>query len=149
MTIKNITEDLKVHPTRKYNKRLLSRIEYIALHHSGGGGTIEQYAEYHVSKGWPGIGYHYVIDKLGNIFQTNYIDTISYNVGPQNPKVIGICVKGNYDKEKLTEKQKQALINLIGLLRVIVGYKPVKGHYEFKATDCPGQDIKDFIKLLN
>jgi len=149
MTIKNITENLEKHPTRVYNKRMLSRIEYIALHHSGGGGTIEQYAKYHVSKGWPGIGYHYVINKEGEIFQTNYIDTVSYNVGPQNPKVIGICVKGNYDKETLNQKQKDALVYLVSLLRVIVGYKPVKGHYEFKATDCPGKDIKEFIKYLN
>lgn len=149
MVIHDITDDLPVHPTRKYNRRYISRIESIVLHHSGGVGSPESFANYHISKGWPGIGYHYVINKEGTIYQTNRIDTISYNVGPENPRVVSICVIGNYDNKLLSFTQKESILDLVNLLRVLLGNKPVKGHKEFKATDCPGKDIMEFIKTLN
>lgn len=149
MMIKDITDKLPVHAKRKYGKRYLDKIQYIVLHHTGGDGTIEAFARYHVSKGWPGIGYHYVIDENGTIFQTNRIDTVSYNVGGHNTKVVGISVIGNYDEQVLNPCQKGAIEDLILLLRVILGNKPVKGHNEFSATACPGKSITEFIKTLN
>jgi len=149
MMIKDLVDELPKHPYRKYGKRFLSKIEYIVLHHTGGEGTIEGFAKYHVSRGWPGIGYHYVIDKNGSVNQTNRIDTISYNVGGHNTKVLGISVIGNYEEDVLTEQQKIAVEDLVLLLRKLVGYKPVKGHHEFRPTLCPGKNIKEFIKTLN
>jgi len=150
MTIKDLTDSLAKHPSKRYNKRYLERIKSIALHHSGAAtGSPQSFATYHVSQGWPGIGYHYVIDKEGNIYQTNRLDTISYNVGPLNGEVVGICVIGNYDKETLNEAQKTSIIDTVNLIRLIVGHKPVKGHKEYKSTDCPGKNIIEFIKNLN
>lgn len=149
MMINDITDELPKHSYRTYGKRYLDKIEFIALHHTGGNGTIKGFAKYHVSKGWPGIGYHYVIDRNANIHQTNRIDTVSYNVARTNSKVIGIAVIGNYDDQVLTIQQKVAIEDLVKLLRSLIGHKPVKGHGEFKATDCPGKHIREFIKELN
>lgn len=149
MMIRDLTDELPKHAWRKYSKRYLDKIDYIVLHHTGGDGTIKAFANYHISKGWPGIGYHYIIDKEGNIYQTNRIDTISYNVGGKNSKVIGIALIGNYEREKLSECQKDSIESLVFLLRTFTGNKPVVGHFELKSTICPGKYIKEFIKKLN
>ena len=68
------------------------------IHHSAtDDGSPEAYARYHVqTRGWPGIGYHFVIQKDGGIYQTNRLDTISYHVSGQNTNSIGICGTGKW-----------------------------------------------------
>lgn len=147
--INDLVSNLPVNSKRKYSKRHLSDIEYIIIHHTAGGGTPESIARYHVSVGWPGIGYHYLINDKGEIFQTNRIDTVSYNVGGKNKDVIGIALIGNFETKKLTETQKSSIKNLVELLRVFVGPVKVKGHNDLANTLCPGKHIKQFIIDLN
>jgi len=149
MMIKDISTILPKHSYRKYAKRYLSDIKYIVLHHTVGNSTAESFARYHVSKGWPGIGYHFLIDNEGLVYQTNTIDTISYNVSKRNREVIGISLIGNYEEKVLNKKQKASIRNLVNILKVIVGDIPVRGHKEFKATLCPGKHIVEYIKTLN
>lgn len=149
MMIKDISNDLPKHRSKKYAKRYLSDISSIVLHHTVGNGDAKSFAEYHVSRGWPGIGYHFLIDAEGLVYQTNTIDTISYNVAKNNRTVIGISIIGNYEETKLNAKQKRSIKNLIKILKVIVGDIPVKGHMDFKPTLCPGKNIIEYIKTLN
>jgi len=149
MTINDITDKLPKHKFRTYRKRFLDKIEYIVLHHTVGKGTPKAFAKYHISKGWPGIGYHFLIDKEGKVYQTNRLDTISYNVALTNTKVLGIAVIGNYETKNLNTKQKRSLTELVKLLRALVGNKPVVGHNKFRATLCPGKYITEYIKKYN
>ena len=44
--------------------------EYLIIHHSGHtDSTFENIDAYHASKGWGGIGYHYFIEKSGEVKQ--------------------------------------------------------------------------------
>jgi len=149
MMIRDITDELPVHKFRKYDKRFFDKIEYIVLHHTATKGKPEAFARYHVSQGWPGIGYHYLISQTGEIYQTNRIDTISYNVGGMNTKCIGIAMIGNYNTSTLSAVQKDSISDLVQLIRTLVGYRPVKGHKDFSNTECPGKNIDKYIKELN
>lgn len=142
----NIVNDLPRHPTKKYATRDIKDLKYIAVHHSGTvEGTPKSFAEYHIKKNdWPGIGYHYVITKQGVVYKTNNITTISYHVGDYNRQAIGICLVGDFDKEKPTEAQYQALRELLQELSIY--NLEIKGHKDFMNRTCPGKNF-DFSQL--
>lgn len=139
-------------PTRDdkfYRQRFLKDIKQIIIHHSAtSGGSPESFARYHVeNKGWPGIGYHIVIDKNGNICKTNFATTISYHCSGQNHKSIGVCVIGNYDNVLPDGNILSSLHDVIKYYDKMLGVElPIKGHRDFKATSCPGDKLYEYIK---
>lgn len=141
MMIKDVSGVLEKHQTKKYNKRDLSKVKYIVVHHSATDfGSPMVFAKHHVQKkGWPGIGYHFVIDKDGTTFVTNPIDTLSYHVARNNTPCIGICLIGNFDKYEPTKEQLVSLDQIIYSLQTILPNLEVRGHRDFKSTSCPGK----------
>jgi N-acetylmuramoyl-L-alanine amidase len=138
----NITDQLP-RGNKAYPKRNLQQIVRFVIHHSADpNGTPEKYAKYHVkTHGWPGIGYHFVIQKDGTIYQTNALETISYNVENYNTGTVGICLTGNFEDELLQAAQKNSLIFLLKKLVEQLGPKSILPHSAFKATACPGEHI--------
>jgi len=143
MTALNINNIIDKLPKGKgaYLKRALSKIKYIVVHHAAADGfTAFDYALWHIQRGWPGIGYHYVIEKNGTINQTNTLDTVSYHVKDNNTASIGISLSGNLSKQPPTKEQMDSLIKLIKSLKKQLGnHLIVKGHGELQATECPGK----------
>lgn len=130
----------------EYATRDLDKIEQIVVHHSASiNQTAEDFADYHVlSRGWPGIGYHFVIEKDGLIIMGNPLTNISYNTQNQNTKTIGICLSGNFEQEQPTAAQMDSLSNLIAYLRNELPQSlQVFGHRDFAATSCPGDNLYD------
>lgn len=132
----------------EYKTRDLQEIKYIVVHHSASDGQgPADYANYHVSHhGWPGIGYHFVIQPDGAIYQTNHLETVSNHVRNNNTPSIGICLSGNLDEHDPTRQQERSLKKLIGWLKLRFMYSlTVHRHGEFVNTSCPGMlDIEKF-----
>lgn len=139
--INDIIESLHKHGTKKYRSRSINDIKNIIVHHSGtDSGSAEAFARYHVeSNGWPGIGYHYVIDKLGNIYRCNRLETISYNTSGNNFDSVGVCLIGNFDKVMASDVQMLALRNLTDNLVGHLGPLEINWHSKYKDTTCPGK----------
>lgn len=149
MEVINMENSLPVGKT-KYPKRELHSIQQIVIHHTTNDGSLQAQAKWHVNNnGWPGIGYHFVIDKTGAINRCNSIDTICYNVANQNTKTIGICLIGNFEIKKPTAEQIDSLKWLIESLRGVVGSLPVYGHLDKGKTSCPGKHLYKLIDELN
>ena len=150
--IRNRIYELKTHPTLKYGRRHVNRIDKIILHHSATtSGTSDAFAKYHVDTNkWPGIGYHFVITKQGMIEQVNELETISYHAAGQNTSAIGICLVGNFDIDVPTQMQLNSLELLIKYLRVLLQRNvPVFGHCDFSTKTCPGKNFNlDFFKSI-
>jgi N-acetyl-anhydromuramyl-L-alanine amidase AmpD/regulator of replication initiation timing len=145
--ITDVTDKLPKHATLKYDTRALSQITHIAIHHSAAPANVgpERIAAYHVGKDWPGMGYHFYVQPDGAIFQTNRLETVSYQVYQQNDYSLGICTAGNFMGGLIpTPKQIEAIGHLIAWLTQKLGVKleNVKGHKEFpeNQTACPGTD---------
>lgn len=142
--IENITDSLPTKPGAKYHRRTLGYIDKIIVHHSAtSSGTPESFANYHINQnGWPGIGYHFVIDKEGTVYQTNDLETVSYHCSGQNASSVGVCLIGNFDIETLTAGQQKNLDRLVQNLRGKLP-RPIKvfGHRDFKNTNCPGANL--------
>lgn len=141
--INNITAQLPKAPGKSYGKRALSQIQQFVLHHSATtSGDPWAYARYHVEeRGWPGIGYHFVIQPDGTVYQTNELTTLSYHTEGQNTRSVGICLTGSYDNSQPPPAQYSALISLLRHLGDLLGQKPIYGHHSFSPKSCPGNAI--------
>lgn len=137
--------------TQNYGTRNLSKIKRIILHHSAvTGQTAEDYARYHVqSRGWAGIGYHFVIEKNGDIIQGNNLETVSYHASGKNTESIGISLSGNFMTEQPTDAQIKSLKQLVAHLRATLNKSlPVSGHKDHGQTSCPGTNLYPIISQL-
>lgn len=144
--VERIVESLPHGPV-PYRKRQLRQIEQIIIHHSADNGTPYSIADYHVgTKKWPGIGYHFLIDKNGVVYQSNDIDTVSYHLANQNTISLGICCIGNFEEDKPTDAQVESLIWLLACIRAVIGHKPIFGHKDKGSTLCPGKNLYSLIQ---
>lgn len=138
------TDSLMRSSSQSYKLRTLDQINKIIVHHSGSiGQTAEDYARYHVlSKGWPGIAYTFIIERLGDIIQGNLLEWITYNTTGQNTSSISICLSGNFTKEEPSPEQLKSLKKLINYLRKILPQRlEVSGHKDYGVTSCPGTNL--------
>lgn len=142
--VQYIAGDLQKHPSKKYGRRLLNQIDKIIIHHSATtSGSPASYARYHVEENkWPGIGYHFVIQPDGQIFQTNKLSTISYHTSGQNTRSIGIVLTGDFDKQQPKAAQVESLVSLIRGLETELGRKfKIEGHNKHSTKTCPGDNV--------
>jgi hypothetical protein len=111
----------------------------IVLHHAEASHcTVQEVHQWHLANGWAGIGYHYFIDKEGNIYTGRPEGATGAHCPGENNHSIGICVEGEYMKETMPEAQKKAVIELSIYIKNKYGIGKVGGHKEFYSTDCPG-----------
>ena len=158
--IENIIDKLPKHPTRKWNQRKLTDIKKIIVHHSDTTATddglknIKQIAQYHISpnhispQGCPAICYSLIIDKAGNIYQTNNFEDVTWHCKGQNANALGVCLLEGGNGQVVNEKQLVALENLLNylmnILKLIRQY--CYGHWDFSSTECPGNDIYSWLQ---
>ncbi|WYU49951.1 peptidoglycan-binding protein [Bacillus sp. FSL K6-0047] len=123
----------------------------IAIHHSlTTEGSSASFANFHVNEhGWPGVAYHFVIRKNGTIEWNHNLGVRSYHVGNSNRIAVGICLVGDFRKQKPTEAQKQSLSVLVAALKKdLPNYKRTRGHNEFPGYAwklCPEFDYRAVI----
>src|SRR5206468_2171048 len=67
-------------------------------------------------RGWADIGYHFVIDGAGRVFEGRHADVLGAHAGGANMDNIGIAMMGDYNRDQLSADQKTALRRLITFL---------------------------------
>ncbi len=147
---------------RKEGKPEVNNPEYIIIHHSATAqGDAETFRRAHMAKGWRDIGYHYIIgngtysdDGEVETGRTEAEDGAHCSADGMNRKSIGICLVGDFDKQKPTPAQMEALERLCRdvMERHKIPVSKVLGHDEVKgaATNCPGRhfDMAELRKRL-
>lgn len=148
--------------TGKEDKPEVNNPEYIIIHHSATQeGDAETFRRAHKAKGWRDIGYHYVIGN-GTYSGDGEVETgrpenesgAHCSADGMNFKSIGICLVGNFDIDKPTVAQMEALGRLCRDIMTRHKIPPFKilGHGEVAgaATNCPGKnfDMAAFRKRL-
>jgi N-acetyl-anhydromuramyl-L-alanine amidase AmpD len=144
----------------KEDKPEVNNPEYIIIHHSATTqGDAETFRRAHRAKGWRDIGYHYVIGN-GTYSGDGEVETgrpenesgAHCSADGMNFKSIGICLVGNFDIDKPTPAQMEALERLCRdvMERHKIPVSKVLGHGEVAATNCPGKnfDMAAFRKRL-
>lgn len=123
--------------------------KYIVIHHTGNPVDDDLSAaeihQSHLSQGWAGIGYHYVIRKDGTIERGRPRQMIGSHAYGFNSESIGIHVCGNFELAEPTAEQLTSLSMLIAELCKIYGLiassDVVVGHRDLLATACPGANL--------
>jgi N-acetyl-anhydromuramyl-L-alanine amidase AmpD len=131
----------------------MREINYIAVHCSATKPSmdvpVERIDKWHKRRGWSGIGYHYYIRRNGAIFLGRDLKTPGAHVRGFNNESIGICYEGGIDEQgkaedNRTKEQKQALKNLLIVLKQRFPQAVIKGHRDFPnvSKSCPCFDAE-------
>ena len=105
--------------------------------------------------GWKNPGYHYIIDRFGNVVNLLPIELVSNGVQGYNSQTINISYVGGIDKsgkpkDTRTEAQKQSILKLLKGLRVKFPKAKIQGHRDFPNVKkaCPSFDAKKEYSLI-
>ncbi len=147
----------------------IGRIERITVHHTAdpngvpGASLIENVARvkayqaaHQDDKRWADIGYHFVIDRQGRIFEGRELCWQGAHAGNEKANLhnVGIAVMGNFDRIKLTDAQQGSLEKLMlwlvaeySLTRAAVaGHDDVRRSSTGSGTKCPGKNLDAFLE---
>jgi len=116
---------------------------------------LEKVRRSHVdARGWGDIGYHYVIDRAGRIWEARSPRYQGAHVRDFNEHNIGVLVLGNFDLQEPSAIQLSVLERFVGDLRRRhgVSQNEIWTHQEcpHAATACPGKSLQaDMVRLRN
>ena len=98
-----------------------------------------------------GIGYHYFIEKDGQVFQTRDENEIGMHARHYNAHSIGICYEGGLDEkgrpaDTRTPAQRAALIALLRSLKIDYPDAEIMGHCELEGVHkaCPSFSCQEY-----
>ncbi len=115
--------------------------DYIILHHAAASeASVTTVHNWHLQRGWVGIGYHFYVRKDGSIYRGRPEDTIGAHTEGYNSRSIGICAEGNFEVETMPDAQKRAIIELLRELKKRYPNVQIKRHKDFANTACPGRN---------
>jgi flagellar hook assembly protein FlgD len=158
---------------------IASRLRLAFVHHTAGSNSysrsqsaaiVRGIQRYHVrGNGWDDIGYNFLVDKYGRVFEGRAggitKNVVGAHAGGFNTGSVGVAVLGNYDSARISRKAKRALQRLLAW-RLDVGHvfprgrvdavsggssrypagtrvrlRAVSGHRDTSLTSCPGNTL--------
>jgi hypothetical protein len=147
----------------------MGRVTRITVHHSGLRDDATQYADcaamvkrmqrQHVEdRGWADIGYHFIIDRTGRVWEGRPLDLQGAHAGntDANAGNVGVSLSGDFDSQQPTAKQKQSLRNVIECLMAtyrvpplrLATHQEVKRAFRLPMTECPGKNLQAYVDAL-
>ena len=139
----------------------------ITVHHSAGKAfddpsadaaakVIRAIQQDHQQRGWCDIGYHYIIDRAGRVWEGRPASQTGAHAGSlsMNQANLGIVVLGNFDLQAPAKAQLATLQRLLGILcrRHGIRRSEVRGHGEVRRkegagdTECPGRLLAAWVE---
>ena len=131
-------------------------INRITLHHEGwevvnftDTGTtmsrLQHIQRFHMKeRGWGDVGYHYIIDRAGRVWEARPIIYQGAHVADMNEHNVGIMLLGNFEKQTPSNIQmasaQMMTASIMGKYNVPV--HRVYTHQELKPTQCPGRYLQ-------
>lgn len=96
---------------------------------------------------WADIGYHYIIDPAGRVWEGRSVQFQGAHVQDQNEHNLGVMVMGNYDRQSPTSASLATLDAFLAMQmrRYRVPISRVKTHRELAPTECPGDSLQAFM----
>ena len=122
----------------------MREINSIVIHHSQNRKNFKEIKNLHINEyKQDDIGYHFVVDKQGNILNGRDIRKIGAHVYNHNKNSIGICLIGNFDIQIPNKEQINSLLKLIKELKSKYDIEEIKMHREFPnvSKTCPGKNF--------
>ena len=104
----------------------------------------------HFQNGWADIGYHYLIDYKGRVWEGRSLRYQGAHVRDNNEGNIGIALLGNFNVQSPSKLQKESLKRLVEYLRTTysIPKSRVYTHRELVVTECPGDQLQAYVNEL-
>lgn len=138
----------------------MTTITWITVHHDGmdpfyatdegsSKARLESIRRAHRAKGWGDIGYHYIVDRNGRVWEGRPLKWQGAHVKDCNPGNIGVMCMGNFDKQAPSQAQTAALNRHVTWLMTNyrITISRVRTHQEWPsaATACPGVSLQRYM----
>ena len=137
----------------------MNGVRLITFHHSGDpkpfiatdyaetAQHLESVREYHRSRNFQDIGYHFAIDRAGRVWQLRSLAYEGQHTRSNNPHNVGIVVLGNFDMQSLTSAQKEKIKAFATIVRKQYNLTAsrIYTHQELVSTECPGDNMQPFM----
>jgi hypothetical protein len=119
---------------------------FLASNQAGAAARIETIRCGHRGKGWADIGYHFIVDRGGRVWEGRDMRYQGAHVKNRNEGNIGVMCLGNFELQSPSEKQLETLENLLACLRAEhrISRSCVRTHREWPGakTICPGRNLQ-------
>lgn len=130
-------------------------VQRITIHHDGMppvsirsqgdvASRLEQIRQGHLGRSFGDIGYHFVVDPMGRVWQGRPLTWQGAHVANQNPGNLGILCMGNFELQTPTQEQLASLDRFVGAQAAHYGVQrgQVYTHRELAPTVCPGRNLQ-------
>lgn len=151
---------------RPQNTNPMRGISRITVHHDGmtpfgsmaqsdAARRINQIRDSHIGRRaksgekWADIGYHYLIDPAGRVWEGRPLHLQGAHVQDNNEHNLGIVLLGNYSRQPVTAAAQQALDAFVAdqMRRWNVPKARVCTHRELSPTECPGHNLQAYMNV--
>ncbi len=147
------------------------KISKIIIHHTATTKNLDDpekairdiYYWHAITKGWGDIGYNYIIDQQGNIYEGRYggDGVVGAHAGKANVGSIGIAILGNYQDNQVPDAVLNSLVALIKVKAKKYNIDPtgsssfrgevlpnIIGHRDVMSTTCPGDNLYALLPAI-
>ena len=103
-------------------------------------------------KNWPDLPYHFLIAPDGRIFEGRPVEyEPESNTKYELKGNVGVELFGNFEQQRVNEKQLESLAKLCAWLCDVHGIDPkqpnaIRAHKDVAQTACPGKDFYRYVK---
>ena len=106
--------------------------------------------EAHMRLRYGDIGYHFVVDYAGRVWEGRSLSYEGAHVSGENEANLGVMLLGNFEKQKPSDAQLETLNTLVGLLRAHfdIPARRVYGHRDIGETLCPGRYLYPYVVAM-
>ena len=124
--------------------------KFFTWHHSASNRrntTYKMVERWHKSRFTRGFGYHYFIGDAGRLEYGKDFHVLGTHTGGGNYNNLGVCVAGDntQESERWLNRQLKTLRTLTEALLLVNPKIAIGGHKDWKATACPGLDVRDVL----
>jgi hypothetical protein len=171
---------------RRAKPRYAPAVRFAVIHHTAGSNSysraqsaaiVRGIEAYHVkANGWDDIGYNFLVDRYGRIFEGRYggVDrpVIGAHAEGFNTGSVGISLIGTYSTAQITPAQRTALVKLLAWRLDVAHVDPlativwrssgnpkfragkavtlhtISGHRDTGFTDCPGNALYGLLPSI-
>jgi len=148
-------------PPRSGMLRSASGFYRITVHHEGNGinchlaacdvaKDLENILGAHQKRQFGDIGYHLVIDRSGRVWEARSPTYLGAHVSRENEGNLGIMLMGNFERQRPSELQLNALFTVAPALCSAFGMgdRCIYGHRDLGHTACPGKHLYSYVARM-
>ena len=121
--------------------------QWVVLHHTATRqATVDSIHRHHRDvNGWLGFGYHFFINRGGNVFNGRPLNSEGAHTLGYNHTSIGVCFEGDFESMHMTQEQVDAGIELVRYIRNLYPETRIARHKDLNNSSCPGKNFRDDI----